>query len=626
MLTLSNLQIAYDRVLIENGDITMPNACVTLIHGPSGSGKSTLLYRIGLISSDTSYSYQMNDVDVMLLSDFEKSQLRRYHIGYVMQDFCLFEQYDVLGNLQLYASFSDLHYTEEQYNAFLHQVRLHISLHQRIETLSGGEQQRLAIACALCKQPDILILDEPTSALDKANELVIFEILKEQAHVYGRCVVFVSHSLHAEKYADQIYKIEDGKLQACKVQEETSQHKLAYKKEKEYTLRFYYGYIKYFIRKFFGLHVTMSVVMILSVLLTSVCLGFIDNYAEKSHKSLMKLCNNMLVITDTKKRVHVDENLPVMKQSSKDMLDNIKGNYRKYPYIPMKLLLGGEQITVLPYYDVNDIKSQTMRIFHISDNKGVYISYDVYALMNQMGIDIHEKQDLDCLMSVIENKKTKIIEVQTSAWMKGVLNKGIENHYMKNKGKFIYMYHEDIENIYEKLTNSDDVFGYVLTTNTLDELVDLRDRIKTTKLGMNDAFSDIQALQNMDHTLRLIKVIASGVILIVCLFLLCMVQIHYFYKRDREFALLKINGLCRRHLMKLTFYEIMYRFLISLVVASLLFVGVVIITKLFSFAISFHLFSIICMVIIDLWITVVATLLFCFRYFNKMIPEDIIRN
>ena len=214
MIEIKDIEIVYDDYIILNKtDIDIPEHAITLIRGISGSGKTSLLYRIGLISEDDHFYYNIYE-DIQ--DDDKKSILRREYISFVLQDNSLFEQYDVLGNMQLYAAFHNKRYSEEKYRQILKSVNLDIPLHQSIQTLSGGQKQRVAIACALCKDTEIIILDEPTSFLDKENEMLVFDTLKHICDTYQKTIIISSHSDYAMSIADKIYEIQDKEIKKVK--------------------------------------------------------------------------------------------------------------------------------------------------------------------------------------------------------------------------------------------------------------------------------------------------------------------------------------------------------------------------------------------------------------------------
>ena len=116
MIKLSNISIQYDEVLLQNSEIQFYGNSFHLITGKSGCGKSSLLYIIGLIANPKDVEYTINSKPI---STYKNELIKRYNIGYVLQDLCLFEQYDVLGNLKLYSSFINKEYSEDEYKDIL---------------------------------------------------------------------------------------------------------------------------------------------------------------------------------------------------------------------------------------------------------------------------------------------------------------------------------------------------------------------------------------------------------------------------------------------------------------------------------------------------------------------------
>lgn len=211
MIHLSNINIKFDRSLICDGSITIHDSAITVITGKSGSGKTSLLYMIGLISTNTSYNYSFDNFSVSLSSDADVSNIRKQKIGYIFQDNSLIDCLSAKDNIINAARIAGLSITDADVIQYLNDVRLNISPDTYPKVLSGGEQQRLAIACAMAKRPELLIADEPTSSLDKENSKLVMDILKAYAQS-GKKVVIASHSTSVCKYADYIYDIVEQKI------------------------------------------------------------------------------------------------------------------------------------------------------------------------------------------------------------------------------------------------------------------------------------------------------------------------------------------------------------------------------------------------------------------------------
>ena len=186
------------------------------IMGHSGSGKSTLISILGLIETLTSGRITINNKDISKLKDDELANLRMKYIGFVFQDFYLDEHLKAYENVLLPMLINkEIKKSDRKEKAL--KLLTDLGLNERInhypKELSGGEQQRVAIARSLANDPEIILADEPTGNLDEENEKLVFETLNDLAKK-GKCVIVVTHSEEIKKYADEILKITKGKLEA----------------------------------------------------------------------------------------------------------------------------------------------------------------------------------------------------------------------------------------------------------------------------------------------------------------------------------------------------------------------------------------------------------------------------
>lgn len=212
MIQLREVNIAFKEPVIENSGIDIPGGYLTAITGPSGSGKTTLLYCLGLISSNRDYKYDFGGESLDLTSDEAKGAVRKKRIGYIFQDNNLIDTLTVKENIRLAATLAGEPTDDETLSQLIELVGMPEKLEDYPKQLSGGEQQRLAVVCALSKDPDLIIADEPTSALDAENTRLVMELFKTIAYERGKMVVIATHDPVIYDQCDLIYHIEGKKI------------------------------------------------------------------------------------------------------------------------------------------------------------------------------------------------------------------------------------------------------------------------------------------------------------------------------------------------------------------------------------------------------------------------------
>ena len=187
MIKINEICKKYDeKVLFQNYSLEIPDGSFVIIRGDSGSGKSTLLNMIGGIEYPDSGSIIVNDFDV---SKKKKQKYFSEVVGFLFQNFALLENKTVLENLNLIKKTGR---TDISIDEALKKVGLEKEKNKKVYKLSGGEQQRVALARLMIKKCSVLLADEPTGSLDKKNSEIVMKILHD-LNRQGKTVIVVTH-------------------------------------------------------------------------------------------------------------------------------------------------------------------------------------------------------------------------------------------------------------------------------------------------------------------------------------------------------------------------------------------------------------------------------------------------
>lgn len=199
---------------LDGVSVTVDQGELVGIAGPSGSGKSTLLHLMAALDTPTSGHVEIQGTDTAELSERERSTLRRDHIGIVFQRFHLLSSLTAHQNVALPFIEWGVGKTERRDRAelLLQQVGLGDRLDHRPAELSGGEQQRVAVARALAGKPDLLIADEPTGELDSEAGATVLDLLEELSE--NRAVIIASHDQAVLDRVGRVIRLRDGTVES----------------------------------------------------------------------------------------------------------------------------------------------------------------------------------------------------------------------------------------------------------------------------------------------------------------------------------------------------------------------------------------------------------------------------
>ena len=177
----------------------------------------TLLNLLGGLDNPTEGTITVKGRDISTLSANELADYRAASVGFVFQSYNLIPTLTVIENVALVKEIAPKPLSSHD---MLKAVGLADHIHQFPSELSGGEQQRVSIARALAKNPDILLCDEPTGALDSETGVVVLKLLLSMAREMGKTIIIVTHNQNIAKMADVVIRVKNGKIQSCEEQAE----------------------------------------------------------------------------------------------------------------------------------------------------------------------------------------------------------------------------------------------------------------------------------------------------------------------------------------------------------------------------------------------------------------------
>ena len=206
----------HEQKALDGVDLELEEGKFVVVLGPSGAGKSTMLNVLGGLDVPTSGSVIVDGMDVSNLSGDQLAEYRANKVGFVFQFYNLIPTLTVKENVELVNEIAPNPLNAEK---MLEEVGLSDHLNNFPSELSGGEQQRVSIARALCKNPKIILCDEPTGALDSATGVLVLKLLLSMARSYNKTIIIVTHNQNIAKMADVVVRVKNGKIKSVEQQE-----------------------------------------------------------------------------------------------------------------------------------------------------------------------------------------------------------------------------------------------------------------------------------------------------------------------------------------------------------------------------------------------------------------------
>ena len=210
--------------ILDDVTLSIPPKQMVAVMGPSGSGKSTLLGLIAGLDRPTEGTIVLDGIDITTLSESRMAKFRRMKIGYIFQSFHLIPTLTAFENVLVPLELAGHAAAKDLAAELLHAVGLQDRMHHYPVQLSGGEQQRVAVARAFACRPPILLADEPTGNLDSQTGRHVLDLLLSLHRDYGTTLVLVTHDRAVASLMHRVIALRDGRIESDDLISETESH------------------------------------------------------------------------------------------------------------------------------------------------------------------------------------------------------------------------------------------------------------------------------------------------------------------------------------------------------------------------------------------------------------------
>ena len=536
MIKLEDINIAYKQPVLIDSEMIISDGKLTAIMGESGTGKTSLLYLIGLLGNiSPSIKYNFNGEYIKLRSDHQISKIRNEKIGYVFQENNILEHLTIYQNFELICSLGGKSCNKDVINRYLKIVHLNMNMNESPRNLSGGEKQRLCIALALSKEPDLLILDEPTSNLDDENVKNILNLLRELAVDYNKMVVIATHSKAVENECDVCYKIINKKLYLKKgTVDYRNSDDVSPNKKRKSKLSFYITNIKNYFKFHLRTYLFICLICTFGVNLIAGSLE-IGRVLIHNQKVLFNEEFNHEILIVSESAEFMPRYFPFLKEMSHDevkQIKNINGIETVYPYIELRV----DEIIL------NDTIVKGMFVIqpYFTENNKNFDNHKAY-------IDRHLYED-----DIMQTMRISTDQYELNFEVGGELSALEENAYSSATGQLIKVPYEQFSSIVESQNQA--IVCFVNNYEHLQEVID--DVLKINpEFQVRSDIQQVKAYKKMLNQYQNLILSFSIIISIIVELLLLTIYRKLISNRKEEFCLLKSNGLSSSGLYFMLFLE-----------------------------------------------------------------------
>ncbi len=591
MLTLQNIHIQFDhQTILKEERLTFHKGQLSVLCGHSGCGKTSLLYLLGLIRLDNKMSYVYNDT--IISKQKEIDDFRRNMIGYVFQDKNLQEDLTIFQNIDIFIRLAGLEKDRSYVQELLDIVDLDIDMDRLVNSLSGGEKQRVAIACAIAKDPPMIIADEPTSSLDYDNKINVIKVLQRLAHDYGKMVIVATHDSDFVEVADVLYTLQNKKVTVTMkhdIEDCYDESKIRFQPMR---WTFFHKVIQY---KYLTYFKSIKMILWMSFLIMSLsCVAFItsNQYINYYSNKLTSISPNTVVLKNS---------LTSQEQEYIESLSEVK-TVQPYYKIDQVLIeeLGDEHVSLESYYE-EDLSEQ----FILSQTKVKTQAYLCYSLRdlntNELTINVDNKNYNYQISGVFQsNKRSQFID----------------------DGDVVYLPYD----FFEKLDVTANYYVIRLDNFANANLVMTKLHSYNDNFKITYEYNDVDALLSAQKNISAYVKVAVVVMMFISIIIVALSNILEIDGRVYEIAILKANGLRRKDIFKLEISRLGLIASIGMFVIMIMSLIVLSLIDLFSditiIYFSMRYFLIMIMICV---VGIFIPSLLCLFKVSKISPEKILR-